>query len=451
MKKVLLAGTALVAVAFAAPAHAELKLDLGGYFSGYGVFTDNEEAAGAATSLREFDLRRDTEVHVSGETTLDNGLTVGFHTEQALGGATITDEAYAYGSGGWGRVNLGSEDGAAYLLQVAAPGADANVDGLRTYIQALNSRDPVFAGVAGAGVPGLPNTGVYDYDHVSDPTPTAVGTTSNGATNTDRISYLTPKFNGFQGGVSFAPEAGQNVVGNNVAPMALDSNLDDNFEDIWEVGVRWDGEFQGFGLSAGGGYSSSDREVSGTAPVLAGVASTYVVDVTSEGVDQWNAGLNVTWSGFSLGGAFLRTETENFNALDAGSTGDAIDTIATVDVEQDTMTVGLGWDNGPYHLGASWLRQETERDASGVFGTDDGVLRALNAEVDKFTVGGGYTFGPGMTFRGAVAWGEYDNSTPTTVDGVGGTVDTAAAKNFTGAAATSTDFQQVTIGTQIDF
>lgn len=444
MKKVLLAGTAIVGLAvLATPAHAELKLDLGGYFSGYGVFTDNEEAAGAATSLREFDLRRDTEVHVSGETTLDNGLTVGFHTEQALGGATMTDEAYVYAQGGWGRVNLGSEDGAAYLLQVAAPGADSNTDGLRTYIQALVPRDAIF--VAGTGLPGLPNTGTFDYDHVSDATPTvAAGTNgaTNGATNTDRITYLTPKFNGFQGGISYAPEGGQNVVGNNLAGMQLDSDLTDQFEDIWEVGVRWDGEFQGFGISLGGGFSDADREAAAAIPA----AHTAAPVVTGDGVSQWNAGASVTWNSFSLGGAYLRTDTENVTGYDAADDGVAADTFVNLDVKQDTWVVGLGWDNGPWHVGASYLEQTTERDGAGT-AADGGWLSAVDAEVKKFTVGGGYTFGPGMTFRGSVAWGEYDNSTPAS----DATAGDAKLGGFAGAAANNNDFQQVAIGTQIDF
>lgn len=119
LKKVLLAGTALVGLALAsAPANAEVKLGLGGFMLGYGVHADSD-----INNRRDLDFKRVAEAHISGETTLDNGLTVGFHTEQSLGGATLTDEAYTYFSGGWGRVNFGAEDGAAYLLQVAAPSA----------------------------------------------------------------------------------------------------------------------------------------------------------------------------------------------------------------------------------------------------------------------------------------------------------------------------------------
>lgn len=452
MKKLLLAGTALVGfAALATPAHAELKLDLGGYFSGYGVFTDNNEAAGAATSLREFDLRRDTEVHVSGETTLDNGLTVGFHTEQALGGPTTTDEAYIYGSGGWGRVNLGSEDGAAYLLQVAAPGADSNVDGLRTYVQALNPRTPqtqfLRQTVTGVGPTVVATTTpdlatfaggaldtVLDYDHVSDPA----------ATNTDRISYLTPKLNGFQAGASYAPESGQNLIGNNVAGMSGDKNatgfLDasaanalsgnaPNYQDIWEVGGRWDGEFQGFGIALGGGYSNADQE--GDTALVAGAGTVGDVGL-NDGIDSWNAGANLTWSGFSLGGAYLRSDTK-MSAVVADGTGPTY-AVATGDVTRKTWTVGTAWDNGPYHLGASFLKQTTEfptlSNQAGAAAVGDVSFSGGENDVKKTTLGGGYTFGPGMSFRGSVAFGNFDYQT---------------------GGAASNDFQQVAIGTEIDF
>src|SRR5690606_10322239 len=132
----LLAGTALVATALiASPAQAELKLDLGGHFSGYGVYVDQDNDTG----FDDFAIRKNTEIHFTGEVTLDNGLTVGVHVEQEVENNQNDNESYAYFSGGWGRVNFGNEDGAAYLLQVAAPSADSNVDGLRTTINAVKT------------------------------------------------------------------------------------------------------------------------------------------------------------------------------------------------------------------------------------------------------------------------------------------------------------------------
>lgn len=413
MKKLLLASTALLGlVAAATPAAAEINMDLGGHFRGYGVYNDNDEV-GAADSQREFNFRRDTEIHFTGEATSDNGLTVGAHYEGFVGGDIATDEAYAYFSGNWGRVNFGSEDGAAYLLQVAAPSADSNVDGLRTNVQSINATG-LSTGAGGLGgiiqfendggttqVSGY--TGVFtdrfssnvagagslllDYDHAD-------------FQDTERLSYLSPKYMGFQGGLSYAPEAGQKIIGNGLAAAAQDDDQSE-YEDLWEAAARWDGEFEGFGISAGAGYSTAGIEADGAGAALAGEAA--------DDIDTWNVGLNVAFQGFSVGGAWLNSETAVGNGGAVGS-GDA-------DLESDTWIVGAAWDNGPYHVGVSYLDQEIDRGATDT------------VEADKTTIGAGYTYGPGMSFRGAVAFGSVDeNVTPT-----------------------DEDFTQVTVGTDIQF
>ena len=135
MKKLLLATAALAALA-TVPARADepaLKLGLGGYVSGYAIYTDQDDTA-TTDNARQFDFRKDTEVHLTGEVALDNGITAGAHMElladRADGGSTV-EESYMYLSSGWGRINFGEEDGAAYLLQVGAPSADDKIDGIR--------------------------------------------------------------------------------------------------------------------------------------------------------------------------------------------------------------------------------------------------------------------------------------------------------------------------------
>jgi len=402
MKKLLLVSTAIAGLAvLSAPAHAAVKLDLGGYFSGYGVYADNDEAG----NMHKWDLRRDTEVHVSGETTLDNGLTVGFHTELGLGNdgtsnagalsGTTTDEAYAYFSGGWGRFNLGSEDGSSYLLQVAAPSADSNVDGLRTYVQALNPSGAVQT-VFTAGIPGLRYTSALDYDHTSDNVP-----------NTERLTYLSPKFNGFQAGVSYAPTSGQQRTTSAVFPLTTD-NDNGQYDKIWDASARWDGEFQGFGIGVGGGYSHASLENFNRASLAIAGNNEDTAPLASDGLAQWNAGANVSYMGFSLGGSYLRATTKNLDSYDAGDNAAASDTQASLNVIERTYVVGLGYDNGPYHVGASYLNQNQTRDGDGV-GADGGNLGKVDATADRWTVGAGYTFAPGMTFRGAVAWGTFDS------------------------------------------
>lgn len=365
MKKILLAGSALVGVAMlAAPAQAELKLGLGGHFSGYAVYVDEDEAA--TSNLDSFAFRRNTEIHFTGETTLDNGLTVGVHVEQEIESNSLNNESYVYFSGGWGRVNFGNEDGAAYLLQVAAPSADSNVDGLRSTIQGFTfgNNDPALLGGT--------FTAALDYDHAHF----GNGPGANGTT--DRLTYLTPKFNGFQAGVSYAPRVELAGGIQQMFPAVA-------FEDAWEIAARWDGQFEGVGISIGAGYSTSDD-----ATGVAGAAEP----------EGWNIGFNLAWNQFSFGAVWLDEE----------------DVVAAT-VDSTTWVVGAAWDNGPWHVGASYLAREDE-------------TAGVDVDSYKATLGGGYTFGPGMTFRGALAFGEAANL---------------------GVAGGEGDFTQVTIGTDIRF
>ncbi|TAL34853.1 MAG: porin [Alphaproteobacteria bacterium] len=418
MKKVLLAGTAIAGVALlASPAKADLKLDLGGYFRGYMVYADNDEVGGTSSyeNLRSFEFKKDAEVHFTGETTTDMGLTVGVHAEMKLlgnglggyggslgiggggfnnvlypyyqdgttGTSSMIDESYIYFSGGWGRVNFGNEDGAAYLLQVAAPSADSNIDGLRPTIQGFNSDvwndgsadqdwyDPLNYENYGSGGYVWVNS-VLGYDNAQ-------------FRSTDRITYLTPKWNGFQAGVSYAPNAGQLAIGNGTWGMSYDDVNEGFYEHLWEASARWDGEFQGFGISVGGGYSDAspmNDTGSGTG------------DFGDDDYTTWDAGLNLSWQGWSLGGAYLHSNT--------GTSGP--------DADYRVWDVGLGWDNGPWHLGASWWNGRWEQNAYGSSFTSP---VGDDLEVDRYAVGGGYTYGPGMSFRGAVAWLEVDNGTST--------------------------------------
>ncbi len=333
MKKVLLTGAALVAVA-TSPAMAEgLKLDLSGYAKAYGVYNTG------GNDTRNFDLRKETEIHFTGETTLDSGLTVGAHVEVGADAAdNAVDESYIYMSGGWGRVNVGEEDGVAYLLQVAAPSADSNIDGLRQYVTA-----------SGAGQ--------LDYDHTAPVNPKAA-----------KVSYMTPVFSGFQAGVTYTPS----ISDQDDALTAMSTENDDtNYDDGVEVAVRYEGAYEGVGVAFGAGMGTYNAE---------GIAT--IDDATT-----YNVGLDLDFAGFGVGAAYL-----NEDSTGANLTGES------------TVVVGADYQMGAYKLGVSYLAQD-------------------DADTDRYTAGASYSYGPGMSFRGAVS-----------------VLDT-----------TADDETQVTLGTQINF
>jgi hypothetical protein len=355
MKK-LLVGSAAIALGLAlvSPAQAAdgVKLGIGGYMKGYVGWANMDEDAGDASSLRSIDIVRDTEVHFTGETTLDNGLTVGFHTELAddMDNTFNVDESYAYFSGGWGRVNFGGEDGAAYLLQVAAPAADSNIDGLRQYVDPFNYS--VAPDGVEAGTDDFNDLNTLQFDYAQDATGSV-----------DKITYLTPVFSGFQAGVSYTPDVGS-TTSNGLAGFSTDE-VDTEFGDAWDVAIRYAGQFDGWGLSAGGGYTTVNVEED-------------VAPASHDDRDAWNLGANVNFSAFNVGAAYTKdTHADGTGGLD--------------DADTTTWVAGADYTTGPFKLGLSYMDREDE-DFNA-----DGDLQS-----NRYSGGVTYTYGPGMTFRGSV-------------------------------------------------
>lgn len=386
MKKLLMCSAAVaLGLAVAAPAKADgIKLDLAGHFKGYVTWLNQDNATGTTADERHLDILRETEIHFTGETTLDNGLTVGVHHEADLDSDSrdtsfaangtdtfITEESYAYFSGAWGRVNFGKEDGANYLLQVAAPSADENFDGLRQYINpediSLTDVTNVLVSTAGHGR-GFFNTGKLDY--------------SDDATGyANKVTYLTPVWSGFQAGASYTPSVGDAAtlpVGG--VPSAVEGSsafgvhakntiagLNDTYGDAWEGAVRYEGKWQQIGLTAGGGYTHVKLD------------NTTVADVNDD-FNQWNLGAAATWQQFGLGVVYTK---DNGGVNDNG--------------DNRTWVVGLDYTTGPFKVGGSYLNNHEE------LGTGNGKL-----DTTRWAGGVVYTYGPGMTFRGSVGFVKSD-------------------------------------------
>lgn len=330
-------GAAAVALAFAAtPAKAQddsgVKLNIGGAFKGYVNYSNYGPD-------RTIDVLRHTEVHFGGETTLDNGLTVGAHIETYAdtGDSFDIDESYVYFAGSWGRVNFGDEDGAAYLLQVAAPSADSNVDGIRQYINPVSFLQNLKGRTNASGATGTTN-GSLDY--------------ANDITrHTDKFTYLSPIFSGFQAGISYSPEVVNSHRATN-GNWAFPST--GSMDDVVEMAVRYEGMISNVGVILGGAYTFANNNV-----------------------DQWNVGADLDIGAFGLGAVYT--------TLDRGSFDTSTDNI-------DTWVVGADYTTGPFKLGLSYLNEQ----------------QSAIEDVDRWTGGVVYTYGPGMTFRGSLGYTQDD-------------------------------------------
>ncbi len=355
MKKILLCSAAIVGVsAIAAPAMAQVDVTVGGHTKNYIGYLSQDDDAGTDEE-RSFDMLRESELHFNAEGTADNGLTYGFHVEAEVDGGDGFDveESYLYLSSSLGRVNLGSEDGAAYLLQVAAPSADANIDGLRQYIQ------PVNYGVTAVA------PGELDYDNDFSGTE-------------EKITYLSPNWSGFQFGLSYTPEVGGNSVG--TAGFATDDEEDD-VGSAYDAAIRYEGTFNNVGFAVGAGYTLGDIEED--------------TNNTTEDFKEWNVGADLDIGAFGVGAVYTTQ-----NGVVEGDSDDI-----------DTWVLGADYTTGPFQFGASYLNKdvdgglETDRYTGGVVYTVtqgltlrgsisfiDHETAAAGGDVDATSVLGGVQF-----------------------------------------------------------
>lgn len=354
MKKILLCSAAILGVsAVAAPAMAQVDVTVGGHTKNYLGWADQDNVAGNADA-KSFDMLRESQLHFNAEGTADNGLTYGFHVEALVDGGDnfATRESYLYLSSNLGRVNLGSEDGANYLLQVAAPSADSNVDGLRQWINPVNYT----AAVLGAS----PLTGLARVDYANDATAQA-----------EKITYLSPNWSGFQFGLSYTPSVtnGNGAGTAGFAPKVVGAVGVVSLDDAYEGAVRYEGTFNNVGFAVGAGYTHVENEGRNTPAVN-----------TNDDVQQWNIGADLDIGAFGLGAVY--TQTDNVGG--------------TKNLDSDTWVVGADYTTGPFQFGVSYYNNELDLVGPG------------DIETDRYTAGVVYTVTQGLTLRGSISHIEHD-------------------------------------------
>lgn len=348
MKKLLLTSVSIGALAITSPAamaQEGVRLKLGGYYNAYIGYADQQETL-SGPEVNNLGYLQDSEIHFDGQTTLDNGLTAGVHFEiNSDRNDGDIEESYAFLEGDWGYVSAGARDGAPYILQVAAPSADSNYDGLRQQISPFNYN----AGVVPSSLAGKTS---FDYDQA----PTGYS---------EKITYLTPVISGFQAGFSYAPD----VEPSNTNTAFGFPQTNDNTQGAgYEAALRYEGEVGDVGVALGGGYSFIKMEDNAS---------------TAAGVDDrnvWNVGIDLNYGAFGLGAVYLSD--------DQGNLGN--------DRDMQTIAVGADYTYDRIKFGASWLNQQED------------ISATKDLETDRFTGGATYDYGSGLTFRGSLSYLYHD-------------------------------------------
>jgi hypothetical protein len=207
--------------------------------AGGSLFTASQQGGPAFPG--GYDVTRTTgqaRLYVNAQRTFDNGMVLGarsdfllYHDE--LSGDNYDQDTierlYVFAQTGFGRVEIGEQDGAAYNLGLTGPVADDLVS--------LENRDiSLFRN---------PSTG-RDFAQFFEPV-TAVQSTSNYS----KINYVSPRLFGIQIGASFTPQTVR-------TPLPWTGNPRNDFDqqqNIWEVAASYTGYFSDVALGLSAGYA----------------------------------------------------------------------------------------------------------------------------------------------------------------------------------------------------
>ena len=206
MQRHLLYGTALVAASMLAAGGAvaadkmkmsKPSISVNGSVDAVvgGILNEEQEAGGVdvAKDTSAMDARTDSEIHFNGRATLENGLKIHMRVELEGQDATspgrkddIIDEYYLSVSGAFGQIIMGGTGGAPIKMLTGLSGSWATGVG-ESLTYNSNSWTPSAAGNFGT----INNVRMQDHD-------------------ADKVTYISPKFGGFQVGMSYSPDEDNN-------------------------------------------------------------------------------------------------------------------------------------------------------------------------------------------------------------------------------------------------
>lgn len=379
MKNILLGTSVLVGAAalFAGAANADTpKVTLGGNAAFEGVHVSDDQDAGHRSS--DFFTRNTLTVRVDAKTDAGLGYGAGMDlladttqdannavgtpgTRKAGGNAKRT---FLYVDGVWGRVEGGSDYGVEQTMKVDA-GSIARATG------GISGDWTLFANNSAAflATPDLPL--VYGVTNLGD----------DSEKSTNKITYYTPRFAGFQAGVSYVADALSFGQTPNFDKTLLPTQ---DIQSIWIGALSYEGKFSDISINLAATGERGDA-----------------VQSTREDLRAWNVGGKVGYLGFSAAGSYGNL----------GATPDAAGVSALKSAnEKDTTywTVGGAYETGPFGASITYLNSTR------------GTSATTHNDLSNISVGVDYKLAPGLTPYVEANW--YDQNATGTVNDNKGTV-----------------------------
>lgn len=229
----------------------KIKLNVGGYLYTSFVAADYDSGDRLPTNIRN-----EGEIHFTGSTILDNGVKFGINIQlEARESSDQVDETFMFVESAYGRVNVGSENSAAYLMHYAPPEP----------VPAWGLNDPIFK------ASGFTTQSTYPIE-VSD---------------ADKITYFSPRLAGVQFGASYTPDADWET-GTGSGPYDAIMAEGDK-DEAYSISVNYTNNFNGVSVQTSAGYD-------------------IIVSSIRDDIEETSLALRLGYAGFSVGGAYRFAE-----------------------------------------------------------------------------------------------------------------------------------------------
>ena len=359
MKKVLLGTTAIAVAGFvvgsAATASAAEPISVGinGYWkSAMAMINEDNDDGNLSDARNSHALGSDVEMSLSGATTLDNGLTVGFNAQleggndAAVSSGEAFDEAWFYFSGAFGELRMGKVESARQQAGVTFGGGAASNFG-------VNSPFFIFGNGGGNLFTRTNDDGIGNEDNL-------------------KLLYALPSFNGVNLAVSYAPKDAENQqYGGNTGDTAgaLQNNL--------AVGANYTADFGGGSVTLRGGYE---------AYVLERCNASAATQTCNDNPESVNLGAAVSFGSVTI-------------AADTLTTSQVTQTTTGTDRERSDHHVGASYNMGATTISLGWGHSEVEQ------------TNLTTDELDLYELAASYVLGPGIDVQAAIRSGEFDDET----------------------------------------
>jgi predicted porin len=207
---------------------------------------------------------------------------------------------YVYFEGDFGRVNVGAESAAPYLMAYAAPFVGLGVNSPNFLLFAQQGGAPTYSYLIGSG-------------------------------DANKLTYFSPRISGFQFGISYTPNV--DAPGGDRQTFGLTSDNDEDEQSNWiSLGANYENSFDSVDVALSLGYERGDVEAD--------------ADGTSDNHTSWFVGGNVGFSGFTVGGSY--------SVSNQGLSGDNDDT---------AFDVGVSYTADPWAISVTYLHGEQENGA----------------------------------------------------------------------------------------